>query len=228
MWWRRTDPEKIESHTEATANKGTIIHGYIEDILSGKDEQNHEDWARPAMEHFEKFVFENELKPTFLEITMASKKLGLGGTCDYIGTLNGDMAIIDWKTGAFSRKQFCQLALYMYIYWELTGRIVKNLYVANIHRDGKPVKLYKCPDPLSALRAGLLAFERWKWENDNQLKWASAPIELVDNWKASRGRNRKAIEEDWTEDYNWKWLEKDSLQNFKKFAILYNKETGNG
>lgn len=215
-WYKRSTEDQIQERLDTTSEMGTKIHHYIEEYLRG-NEVIIEEWAIPAMSHFTEYAESRKLHPVELEKTMLCSNLGLGGTCDYMD----DTKLIDWKTGQVSEKNFCQIALYMYMVWEATGKIYKDLRVVGIHRDGKKPVEKICPDPLGYLRAALLAFERWKWENRDRLRWAGAPLELYNKRKISRGANRRKFNLQWHPDFEWPWLSKDSLQKFEEFAILY-------
>ena len=221
-WWQRTDPKRIKDHMDLTAWRGTQIHNWIEQYLEGIEDIAIEEWAIEPMTYFQDWAERVSLKAIHTELTMTSSHLGLGGTCDFIGTKNGESpCIMDWKTGQTSDKHFCQLAIYMYMVWETTGQLYKDLYIIGVHRDGKPIEVKKCPDPLKYLRGALLAYERWKFDNEDKLRWGSAPTELWDERKRSRGKKRKAIDKLWEPKFAWKWLEDDCLTRYEEFAKIY-------
>lgn len=221
-WYKRTDPQVIQDHMDDTAWKGTQIHGWIELYLKGEDDIAIQEWAIPAMSFFEEWAKKVKLKAKHTEIKLPSTNLGLGGTCDVVGSMTGSpLCIIDFKTGQTNDKHFCQLALYMYMYWENTGELVKDLYIVGVHRDGKPITLKKCPDPLKYLRAAFLAYERWKFDNEEKLMWGAAPNDLWENRRRSRGKNRIKYNELWEPKFRWQWLEKDCLLEYEEFKKIY-------
>lgn len=232
FWWKNTDKETIESHTDKTADMGTILHGYFAGLMEGEEIDVKEDWAEKPIKLFkEKFIEVHKPRTEWTEKTMVSRILGLGGTCDWHGVATQydkkmrrrKEWILDWKTGNFYESQFCQIATYMFMVWENFGVICRDIGIVQVHRDGKKFAFKPCPDPLSALRAGLMVYERWKWDNQRKLRWVMAPKKVLLARSKARGRNRAKFEEKhWLPHYQWPWLERDSLEALAEFEILFN------
>ena len=87
------------------ALRGTYTHKAIELYLQGKLNEDTLDSAiQPYFQGFKKFASKHELKPIHLEKMFAIKHLLLAGTVDFIGTVDGVKALIDWKTSSVVTK----------------------------------------------------------------------------------------------------------------------------
>lgn len=218
-WWKETEPAAIEEKERETSDIGTILHGYIAGVLYGQPLAFQHEWAKPVVEKFVAFVAKNNIVATGIEKRLVSNTLGLGGQVDFYGSWRKDTivdatpCILDWKTGGVYPSYAVQLAIYQILVWEETGRLITELAVVQIPRDGEgEIEVHPIQDPLRALRAGLHTFERWKYDNYNKLKWACAPRELQEQRSKSRGKKRQAFDESWKPEYAWPWLEVDSVQ----------------
>ena len=73
-----------------------------------------------------------------IEVPMFSHLLGVQGRCDFIGVIDGELAILDWKTKkgktspqpkAWLDDYFLQTAIYAICFKEMTGEVPKRLHV---------------------------------------------------------------------------------------------------
>lgn len=218
FWWQKTSPEEIKSVSKETADKGTILHGYFVGFLKGEVVDVQEEWAKKPCENVQKFILEHKVKPIHMEKKYVSNDLGLGGTVDFIGTYDGKPMILDWKTGGVYLSYAVQLAIYMAIHYENTKEFIPDLAVVQVHRDGEEVEFHPIQKPLAALRAGLCTFERWKFDNAKKLDWIKAPEEVLEARAKTKMAKRVAFEEaNWRPEYQWPWVNKDSLVWFNEF-----------
>lgn len=231
-WLEKTLPEEIERVQKDTADKGTILHGYISSILTHKSYVCTDPWALPVLEKFKAFVDKHALKPIFTEHCLVSEQLGMGGTVDFLGDANlldvpgfPTTCVLDWKSGNVYPSHAVQLSLYMVMIWELTGTLHKNLAIVQVPRDGGDIEIYPVSEPLKALKAGLHTFERWKYDNRHNLKWACAPREVTEARAKTRGKKREEFENsEWIQVYEWPWLYLDSLKWYDQFIQHLGKE----
>lgn len=87
----------LELTFESAAERGTLLHGYLEHRLTGGEV---EDYEIPAayigyVEAIELSLSEHELEPMLVEAMIHAYTFA--GTPDYVGLFDGDLAIVDWK-----------------------------------------------------------------------------------------------------------------------------------
>jgi hypothetical protein len=86
-----------ESIKSKSADEGTLIHETIEAILTGKPVAVPHS-IQPAINAFVEFKKKNEIVPMKIEERVISKNHWYAGTVDVIGTLNGQLGVLDIKT----------------------------------------------------------------------------------------------------------------------------------
>jgi hypothetical protein len=108
--------------------QGTNVHNMIEAYLQGFkiswiDENNRPRYTLNEWQMFCKFIeFFEKYKPELMvqEFTLVSDKLRFGGTVDFIGKINGEIWLLDWKTSNYLHKTYeLQLAAYAMAWNEL-------------------------------------------------------------------------------------------------------------
>lgn len=120
---------------KTAADAGTIAHEVIENHLQGRPITGGkvDDLAKAAgeaaltqaMQAFESFkrwldMVRFELVAT--EVSLVDDDLGYGGTVDYVGLVNGELALIDWKTSKRVYEEYlAQVGAYAHL-WEC-GRL---------------------------------------------------------------------------------------------------------
>ena len=117
-WSERIGTEEANRRTRLAANRGTWLHGVLEDFLEGEDIEHHlekaPDWA-PYFSAIEPFLIGIE-KPLLTESAVAwwdnDEWIGFSGTQDQLAQMtDGKIALIDWKS-SFKEKPDNQLADY--------------------------------------------------------------------------------------------------------------------
>jgi len=117
-WRKRVGEEEAKRRTRLAANRGTWMHGVIEEHFKGEDIEHHLDKApdwKPYYEAVEPFL-KGIVSPVLVESAVAwwheEDKLGFSGTLDMVATMsNGTVALVDWKT-SYKEKPDYQLADY--------------------------------------------------------------------------------------------------------------------
>lgn len=117
-WRKRVGNEEANRRTRLAADRGTWMHGVIEDLFNGEDIENHlehrPEW-QPYFSAVEPFLERIE-KPILAESAVAwwndGEKIGYAGTLDQLALMaDGSIALIDWKT-SYTIKPDYQLADY--------------------------------------------------------------------------------------------------------------------
>jgi ATP-dependent exoDNAse (exonuclease V) beta subunit len=111
--WRLSTPD-WKSYMEMKAKVGTVVHAYaanyfrellhlslIEENVELTEQQGME--ARVAIDNFNKFVSNYNIKPVACEITVYNKELKYAGTVDLIADVDGVPTILDFKTSRMVR-----------------------------------------------------------------------------------------------------------------------------
>jgi len=117
-WRKRVGEEEAKRRTRLAANRGTWMHGVIEDAFKGDDIEHHleaaPDW-KPYFETVEPFL-DCISEPVLVESAVAwwspGDEIGFSGTLDTVAKMtNGLLALVDWKT-SYKEKPDYQLADY--------------------------------------------------------------------------------------------------------------------
>lgn len=117
-WRKRVGADEANRRTRLAANRGTWMHGVIEDHFNGEDIEHHLDKApdwQPYFEAVEPFL-EGIQEPVLVESAVAwfdeEQSIGYSGTLDMVAQMtNGAVALVDWKT-SYKEKPDYQLADY--------------------------------------------------------------------------------------------------------------------
>jgi hypothetical protein len=80
------------------ANRGTSIHDLLERRTLGQADIELEGEAREFMAGIDGFLEDHEIEPFVTEVTMFSSR-GYAGTADFLGLFDGQLVILDYKTG---------------------------------------------------------------------------------------------------------------------------------
>jgi hypothetical protein len=105
----------------AAARIGTSVHSMIEHDIRGThytgDGVPRE--AQIAFANFLRWKRTVHLAPLEMELFLQSKAHGYQGHPDFIGTLNGKLSLIDWKTGTPGRPPYAEHMLQIAAYHQL-------------------------------------------------------------------------------------------------------------
>lgn len=138
QWKENVGAEKAADISRRAANRGTLIHENCENYLLGKPQ------TFTMFQNEERKMF-NSLLPILDSITelhaietqLYSHALKAAGTVDIIARMDdGELCILDWKTSSrYKSKEdihgyFIQCSAYAYMFYELTGIMVKKIKIA--------------------------------------------------------------------------------------------------
>ena len=141
-WKAKIGEEEAKKISTRAAKRGTRIHGSIEKYLRGEEN------------YFEGIPHENreliklglsEIDQRIdnirgIELSMWSDELRLAGTTDLIAEYNGELAVIDWKTATYIKKEeylrsyILQGTAYSRMLYELYGMIPKKIVICSFIR----------------------------------------------------------------------------------------------
>ena len=129
----------LELTFESAAERGTLLHGYLEHRLTDGEAEDYEipDAYSGYVDAIELFLAEHELEPMLIETPMNCKDC-FAGTPDYIGGFDGDTAILDWKFVSQIQKTKVGAQLNGYrIMAERNDIYIEKLYCVQFLADGQ-------------------------------------------------------------------------------------------
>ena len=165
--------ENIMTHLEAAGKAsadiledagdiGRRIHGYTEnyfrdwikneerpaDILSYIPKEEYDIRAVSALRALGKFCTEKSYTPLATELYVFSHILKCGGTLDDIGMMGDDLVLLDLKTSnQFKDHYFFQVALYYFMFKELTNLKINKCYILKVSKEDGTYKLEDLKNP---------------------------------------------------------------------------------
>ena len=86
--------EKIAADLEEFSIAGTKIHQGVADFFNGKES----DLPAATIDALESLQTNYKLEPLDIEHSFSNYDLGFGGKIDWVGDVDGEFSIIDWKT----------------------------------------------------------------------------------------------------------------------------------
>lgn len=103
--------------TATGAPRGTAVHKAIADYLTGEIITDWVDLATKA----EKCLAFHKIEIEAVEAVGGLQLPDIAGTADLVGIMDGEKAIVDWKTGKYDQRHFFQLQLYCHIWGAPVG-----------------------------------------------------------------------------------------------------------
>jgi hypothetical protein len=117
-WRKRVGDEEANRRTRLAAERGTWLHGVLEDLWNGEDFASHLERCPQFSPYFHAIeAFINEVRsPLLVESAIGwfspEKEIGFSGTFDMLAQMeDGKVALVDWKT-SYKKKSNSQLADY--------------------------------------------------------------------------------------------------------------------
>ncbi len=135
----------------AAAGRGTAFHHICEDYINEQPLEHHKDKNFLAWCMFTQMKphLDNNIDSVLLqEQGMYSDKYGVAGRCDLIGTFNGQLAVVDFKTTTKPKKEewiddyFIQCAAYASMFEEHQKVAVDKIVIMMVAEDGQ-VNIYE-------------------------------------------------------------------------------------
>lgn len=128
-----------ETGAEA-ADYGTLAHAWIESHLHGKDVslESLPEPSRNAVEAMLKWEKEHHLETIKTEETFFNCKLNYAGTADWVGKLDGELSLGDWKTstGIFFNYLIQGWCYALADETQNADRLYRQFFIARFGKDG--------------------------------------------------------------------------------------------
>lgn len=129
---------------DSAANIGTLVHEYIYHLEMGKDmaQVKEQVEAHPDSDLVKNCIKAFESRPSFTlvsaEQSVASVKYNFAGRYDGIYKVNGKLRLVDYKTSSsIYVEQFIQLAAYAIAVEEWEDKVIDEIEVIRLGKDGK-------------------------------------------------------------------------------------------
>ena len=120
----RQEAEEIPTPSKIATDFGSHVHTAIEEALAAKQTEE-ESWIDPKVYQATRNVVEwldkNEYRILDYEVTVYHPTMLYAGTIDCVAERQGNITLMDWKTGGLYDEAQVQLAGYALAYKELTG-----------------------------------------------------------------------------------------------------------
>lgn len=146
--------KSVQKELNESSYVGTCVHEMIEEIMQGKKPYNmkklmdENEKIKNSMSSFIKWwkKHKDRLKVIDVEKEMSCDKYG--GTTDLICEYDDELIIVDFKTsGDFYFSMYIQLAAYVKLYEQETGKHVKDVAVLRVDKkNGEKARLKRLSD----------------------------------------------------------------------------------
>jgi hypothetical protein len=147
--------------TDEARQRGTYAHEAIALDLAGDliDQPDADWWGRVVAARL--FLAEHDAVTEATEVMVGDESLRLAGTVDWIGTLRGVPAVVDWKPAADNRITGLQLAAYAHLLFRRDA-VLRQRCCVHLHDDGTyTTQTYTDRQDWPTFRA-LLTIETWR------------------------------------------------------------------
>lgn len=109
----KVNPELLER----ACKFGTAIHTAIQLSVKGTLDHDSLDSALlPYLNQYRAFCSDFQYTPKEMEYQVFNKNLGVAGTIDQLGYIQGELTLVDIKTGHFKASDMVQVSAYGYLY----------------------------------------------------------------------------------------------------------------
>ena len=163
----------IDWATDEGRERGTAVHQAIHYLSEGDlDLESLDSRVAPYVWACERFMADTQAETLMAEVPLASRRYRYAGTLDWLGWMNGNFTLLDFKSGAFQPWQEIQLELYRRLVAENADVLgiderIHDVYVVQLKADGG----YKIHSPamtltrIQALTNSILTLHLWRLEN---------------------------------------------------------------
>ena len=145
-WRAKVGEEAANKKTKKATTRGTRFHSVLEHYINNEDYTKLDEWEFPLIQWMFKaakpFIDKKFNNIYHQETSMYSDRLCLAGTVDLICEVDGELAIVDFKTSEKEKPEewledyFVQLSAYWAMFSEKTGVVPKKLVVFLVGENG--------------------------------------------------------------------------------------------
>ena len=145
-WRAKVGEEAANKKTKRATTRGTRFHSVVEHYMNNEDYKSLDEYKVPLIEWMFKAAkpyLDKRLNNIYQQETpMYSDRLCLAGTVDLICEVDGELAIVDFKTAEKEKPEewledyFVQLSAYWAMFSEKTGVVPKKLVVFLVGENG--------------------------------------------------------------------------------------------
>jgi hypothetical protein len=141
-WKARVGEEAAQKISTKAARRGTRIHKYIERYMEGdadylkKSPPDHKEMVNLVVPQINEKI--DNIRG--IELGMWSDGLKVAGTSDLVADYEGELAVIDWKTAAYIKKEeyllsyILQGTAYCRMLYEMYGLLPKKIVICSLIR----------------------------------------------------------------------------------------------
>jgi len=142
VWANRLGLQGIDSSKfrDEKAEIGTLAHAMILATLKGESIDTSE-YSKEQIGQAENSFLSwlewgkgKDIKPVLLETPLVSEMYQYGGTPDFLGYLNGDIVLMDYKTGGIFREAYIQACSYRHLLYENEYPVTDKAIILGIPR----------------------------------------------------------------------------------------------
>ena len=145
-WRARVGNEAANKKTKHATTRGTRLHSVFEHYINNEDYESLDEYQFPLIQWMFKAAkphLDSRFDNIHLqEVPMSSHRLCLAGTVDLVCEVDGELAIVDFKTSEKEKPEewledyFVQLSAYWAMFSEETGVVPKKLVVFLVGENG--------------------------------------------------------------------------------------------
>lgn len=150
----------FEKIRKDSSRRGVNVHKYIQHYLeTGKFKRVVKN--KGYYKAVQKFLEENDFIMDHSEITVYHKLYGYAGTCDFVGVLNGEPVVADFKTGkALYKEVELQLSAYYHALLEMELIPANKKLKAILFKEDGNYEIKELPERIEKF---LNAKYLWEW-----------------------------------------------------------------
>jgi hypothetical protein len=145
-WRARVGNEVANKKTKHATTRGTRLHSVFEHYINNEDYTKLDEFKYPLIQWMfqaAKPHLDERINNIYLqEVSMSSDRLCLAGTVDLVCEVDGELAIVDFKTSEKEKPEewledyFVQLSAYWAMFSEGTGVVPQKLVVFLVGENG--------------------------------------------------------------------------------------------
>lgn len=132
--------EARKAHTvkrDKAADIGTLVHKACEEWIKSQTEPTLDEQGMKMFGHFKQWATDNKVKFLESEKHLYSESMFLGGICDMVVEIDGQVWIADIKTGGVYPEAFYQMAAYQMLLEEMGSPLkITGHIILGIKKDG--------------------------------------------------------------------------------------------